>query len=76
MIVYYNEDDNVSIDYNVTYANGGIDYGGSTDEVVPESVLTDPSILDSSGDANESVESDANESTDVKIEPEVNSTAP
>ena len=76
MIVYYNDDDNISIDYNQTYANGEIDYGGSTDEVVPESVLTDPSDPDSSVDANLSVEPDGNESTGVKIEPEVNSTAP
>jgi antitoxin component YwqK of YwqJK toxin-antitoxin module len=76
MIVYYNDDDNVSIDYNETYANGGIDYGGSTAEVVPESVLTEPSNPASSGDANESVELEGNESTGVKIEPEVNSTAP
>ena len=76
MIVYYKEDDNVSIDYNETYANGEIDYGTSTDEIVPESVAPDAGNPGSSVDANLSVEPEGNESTAEKIEPDVNSTAP
>ena len=76
MIVYYNEDDNVSIDYNETYANGEIDYGSSTDEIVPESGAPEAGNPGSSVNANLSVEPEGNESTAEKIEPEVNSTVP
>ena len=68
MIVYYNDDDNVSIDYNETYANGEIDYGGNTDEVVPENVAPAASVPVSSADANGSPV--------AETQPEVNSTAP
>lgn len=64
MIVYYNDEENASIDFNETYANGEIDYGGGAEEVVPESVLTDPGNLGASVDVN------------LSVEPEVNSTAP
>lgn len=74
MIVYYNDDDNVSIDYNETYANGGIDYGpASTPEVVPVSASPLPA---SSGDANESSAPQGNGASGKVYLPELNSTQP
>mgnify|MGYP001215658457 CR=1 FL=1 len=71
MIVYYNEDDNVSIDYNETYLNGEIDYGPpSPPEVVPENALPVPA---SSGEANESSVAEGNGSSGAVSLPELGS---
>ena len=74
ILVYYNEDDNISIDYNETYLNGEIDYGpASSPEVIPESTSTVPA---SSGDANRASVLDGNGSSGSTNLTEVNSTQP